>query len=195
MPYAKNSFLSWALALTVALPVVAQQSTEKPSVVESDLITLNAKVVALDKAARLVTLQDEQGNSVQIVAGDEVRNFDQIDVGDRVITKFYRAIAIEVTETEAKTLSTEMTLDAGRVAPGQKPGGLIIGQITVTAEIMQVDKENQTVTIKRQQQGEPSIILQTVAVRNPAHLENIDPGDMVIINYQQSVAVSVQETQ
>ena len=195
MPDTKISFLIWALLLPFALPVVAQQSTDKPSVMESDLITLTAKVVAVDKAARLVTLQGEQGNSVQIVAGDEVRNFDQIDVGDRVITKFYRAVAIKVTETEAKILSTEMALDEGRVATGQKPGGLIIGQITVTAEIMQLDKENQTVTIKRQQQGEPSIILQTVSVRNPAHLDNIDPGDMVVINYQQSVAISVQEIQ
>ena len=187
-PYA----LACLLSLTVASPLLAQDSS-KPSVIERELITLNAKVIAVDPGTRLVTLQNEKGEINQIVAGEEVANFAQIDVGDEVVTQVYQAVAIEVTETDSKILSTQVTTDTARVEPGQKPGGIMINQITVTAEVMQVDKAAQTVTIKRQQQGEPSIVLQTVDVPNPASLENIDPGDMVVMTYQRSVAISVQE--
>jgi len=193
MHYTKIVVLSALLSITGTLPLAAQQA--KPSLMERELVTLNAEVTAVDPATRLVTLRGENGNVVQIVAGEQVRNFDQIDIGDKVVTQVYLAAAVEVTETDDKTLRTTISTDAARTASGDKPGGLAIAQITVTAEVMAVDKDAQTVTIKRQNNGEPAIILQTVEVKNPTNLENVDVGDMVVMTYQQSVAISVQEVE
>ncbi|MCB1806958.1 MAG: hypothetical protein KDK04_21425 [Candidatus Competibacteraceae bacterium] len=195
MHYANSLLLASLLMFTALPPLAAQESASKPSVLERELTTLTAKVIAVDAATRQITLQDEQGTIAQTIVGDEVRNFDQIDIGDTVITQLYRALAIEVTESQDKVLRTEVSVDTARVEPGQKPGGLAISQITVTAEVMAIDPEARTVTIKRQQQGEPAIVLQTVEVRESTNLDNIDPGDMVIMTYQQSVAISVQEIQ
>jgi len=46
-------------------------------------VEVTATVVAIDKATRTVTLKGPQ-RTVDVVAGDEVKNFDQIKVGDQI---------------------------------------------------------------------------------------------------------------
>jgi hypothetical protein len=88
-----------ALALTAAAfaaPVFAQ----KPDAAGGAVVTsepgrasiaraaeLSAQVVGIDKATRTVTLKGPKGNVVDIVAGDEVKNFDQIKLGDFVVAR------------------------------------------------------------------------------------------------------------
>src|SRR5688572_5456273 len=61
---------------------------------------VTATVVAVDKATRTVTLKGPQ-RTVDIVAGDAVRNFDQIKVGDRVVAKYVEALTLELKKTKA----------------------------------------------------------------------------------------------
>jgi hypothetical protein len=58
----------------------------KASIVEA--AELSAKVVGIDKATRTVTLKGPKGNVVDVVAGDEVKNFDQIKLGDFVVARY-----------------------------------------------------------------------------------------------------------
>lgn len=42
-------------------------------------------VESIDKATRSVVLKNAKGEQMKIVAGDEVKNFDQIKIGDNVV--------------------------------------------------------------------------------------------------------------
>ena len=77
---ASIGIVSLSLALLGACGREAEQQAEKLAA------EAKAKVEAVDAATRTVTFKGEKGNVFEVVAGDEVKNFDQIKVGD-VLTK------------------------------------------------------------------------------------------------------------
>ena len=80
-----------ALAMAIAGGAQAAQPTD---VELSDAVVLTADVVGVDKADRILTLVGPRGNVVDVEAGDEVRNFDQIAVGDKVTATYYESVAV-----------------------------------------------------------------------------------------------------
>ena len=57
--------------------------TSTSATIENE-VTASAGVVALDPATRGITLEREDGTQLAMIAGPEVRNFDQIEVGSVV---------------------------------------------------------------------------------------------------------------
>ena len=55
-----------------------------PGRAASRTVKLTATITAIDKATRDVTLKGPQGNDVTVTASPEVKNFDQLKVGDQV---------------------------------------------------------------------------------------------------------------
>jgi hypothetical protein len=53
-----------------------------------DAITATSKVTAVDPSKRTVTLTSDAGESNTYKLGKNVRNFDQIKVGDQVQVRF-----------------------------------------------------------------------------------------------------------
>src|SRR6476660_4742491 len=60
----------------------------------SETVELIASIAAIDKGTRTITLKGPKGTA-HVVAGPEVRNFDQLKVGDNVVTRFQRALSME----------------------------------------------------------------------------------------------------
>ena len=86
-------YLTCAVAVATLLAGCAKPLPSGESV-ETEEIT--ARVTAIDRAGRLVTVQGEEGNQLVVQAGEGVRNFDQIEVGDTVAVTYTEAIAWEV---------------------------------------------------------------------------------------------------
>ena len=59
-------------------------------------VRVSATVTAIDKATRTLTLKGADGKTFPLVAGPEVRNFDQIQVGSEVVVGYLEALAIEL---------------------------------------------------------------------------------------------------
>ena len=60
-------------------------ASEPGKVSIADAVQVGATVKAIDKAKRLVTLKGPEGHTFVVQAGPEVKNFDQIKVGDEVV--------------------------------------------------------------------------------------------------------------
>src|ERR1700761_8013895 len=66
-----------------------------PNGVGGAVVTVDrATITAIDPATRMVTLQTPAGAQMTIHAGDEVRNFDQLKVGDRVVSRQTEALLL-----------------------------------------------------------------------------------------------------
>jgi hypothetical protein len=52
--------------------------------VATNTTTASAMIVAIDATYRIVTLKTASGKVVEVVAGPEVKNFDQLKVGQKV---------------------------------------------------------------------------------------------------------------
>ena len=78
----------------------------------------------------------------------------------------------------------------GRAKPGEKPAGVAINTITVTATIDKIDKKAQTVTLKG-----PEGNKETIKVKDPNNLKKVKVGDNVVISYTEALAIAVEKAQ
>ena len=59
-------------------------------------VDVTATIIAIDKTTRDITLKGPKGNWVVVTAGPEVKNFDQMNVGDKVHARYVEAIVLEL---------------------------------------------------------------------------------------------------
>lgn len=147
---------------------------------------ISAKVVAIDKGTRTVTLKGPQDKTVDVVAGDDVKNFDQIKTGDLVKVRYAQALALELRKTKAIGDLTERE-GSSQAKPGERPAAATVRQITAIAEVTDVDPQKQQITLK----GPRGNIVE-LDVRNPDQFKVVKKGDQVDVTYTEAMAVAVE---
>lgn len=166
-------------------PAVTQ---EKPTISKAVTTTAEATVTAINHETREVTLQNTSGESFTFIAGDEVRNLAQVEVGDRLVVEYMEAINIKVLSPGEAELGAAGSAAASRAELGEKPGGAVVSETVLVVEIEAINKENETVTLKDAEGN-----IKTVKVRNPANLDKVAIGDKVKITYTEALAIAVTE--
>lgn len=179
---------STTAAETSSAAETAAAPQDKPSVKEESLVTLEATVTAVNPETREVTLQNADGESITVIAGEEVRNFAQIEVGDKLTVEYMESVEIQVLGPDEAEVGAEGAAGAARAELGEKPGGAMISETTVVVVIEAIDKEMETVTVKG-----PAGNSETVKVRNPDNLDKVAIGDKVKITYTEALAIEVTE--
>lgn len=148
---------------------------------------MSAKVIDVNKETRQVTLMDDQGKYATVVAGDEVRNFNQIEVGDRLDVKYTEAVAVAVFLEEPGAIGRTETIGVSRADLGQKPHGTIERTVDITARISALDKTKRVATLT----GSKYEV--TLKVSDDVDLTKINVGDTVRVKYIESLALSVNK--
>jgi hypothetical protein len=157
-----------------------------------DSIELKATVEEVHPDRSLV-LKGESGERLALVAGPDVRNFEQLKVGDQVSLVYHVGIAAQVKPKGTPVSEPEATTYEKRALPGEKPGGSVGRELATTVQIESVDTSFNTVTFKK-----ADGITRTVAVESPEarkFIKTLKPGDPVEIRYSEAVAVSVKPYQ
>ncbi|OGA21759.1 MAG: hypothetical protein A3I02_05405 [Betaproteobacteria bacterium RIFCSPLOWO2_02_FULL_67_26] len=162
--------------------VVVASEPGKAAIVATAEVT--ARVVAIDKATRTVTLKGPQ-RTVDVVCGDEVRNFDQIRVGDNVVVKYVEALTLELKKTKAP-LDAKGEAAAVRAAPGARPAGAVGREITVLADVVAVDPKKSIISLKG-----PRGNVYDLKVQNKDHFKVVKKGDQVEAVYTEALAIAV----
>jgi hypothetical protein len=167
-------------------PVAAKE--EKAStlnVQRSDVRSTVATVLSVDLKTRMVTLRSLEGKPFTIHVGKEAVNLPQLRVGDKVEITY--AQALEVRMAEPGEIRDEKATIVGRAKPGSKPQGVGITETTITATILELDKANETATLKF---ADGAIAI--VKVQNPANLDKVKVGDTIAIKYLEALEIQVQ---
>jgi hypothetical protein len=145
-----------------------------------------ATVVAIVPESRTISLKRADGQVVEIQAGEEVRNFDKIKVGDIVTVDYTEALSLELKKgapgVPDRTESQGMT----RAPVGAQPHGTFGRQITVLADVVAVNGKDQVVTLRG-----PLGDVVDLKVRDPEQLKRIKKGDQVRAIYTEALAVAV----
>lgn len=179
----------------VALPALAQQ----PKVQTTEAIAsapgrgeavrtirISATVTAIDKATRTLTLKGGDGKTFPLVAGPDVRNFDQIQVGSEVVVGYLEALAIELKKGGGAKVERVDSAAGGRAEAGAQPGAVAARKVTATGDVIALDAATQTATLR----GPNRTV--TLRVPDPKQFQMIAVGDQVQITYTEAVAVSVE---
>ncbi|MBV8434304.1 MAG: hypothetical protein JO029_08495 [Candidatus Eremiobacteraeota bacterium] len=146
---------------------------------------LTATIVAIDRDARAVTLQDAKGNAQTIVVGPEIKRFDELKVGQTVTFRYQESVAYAIAKPgTAPAPAGTPTLVRGT---GPNPSGTISRTVTATVTIVAIDAAAPSITVKTADGHTISML-----VNDKAHLAGLKAGDVVQITYTQALAITVQ---
>lgn len=148
---------------------------------------ISAQVVGLDKATRTLMLKGPKGNVVDVVAGDEVKNFDQIKVGDAVVARYAQALTLELRKTKGAAGDPVLREEAAKAKAGERPAVAGARQLSLIADVVAVDPKASTITLKG-----PKGNTVKLDVRNPDQFKVVKKGDQVEVTYTEALALSVE---
>jgi hypothetical protein len=187
-------FIAAAFVGALAFPAMAQQPAAQAAVVAASApgkvvlagtVKVTGTVEALDAAQRQVTVKGPKGQLATLTAGPEVRNFDQIKVGDKVVVQYAQALTMTLKKDGKELRSSTDTTGGARSAAGEKPAGMAARQVEITADVTALNAKTQTVTLRGPKQ--------TVELKVPdaGQFKMIKVGDQIQAVYTEAVALSV----
>lgn len=190
------TLLGAALVAAASLPALAQNKPAATAAVMTASapgtgtiamsVTVTSTVTAIDKATRAVTLKGPEGKLNTVTAGADVRNFDQIKVGDMVVARYMEALTLTLKKDGKELVAKTEQADGARSAAGAKPAGIVGRQVEVTADVVAVDAKTQTLTLKGPKQTVE------LKVPDPKQFALVKVGDQIQATYTEALALSVE---
>jgi hypothetical protein len=147
-------------------------------------VELRGTVAGINKATRALSIKGAT-RTIEVIAGEEVRNFDQIKVGDELVVRFIEALTLELKKTRAPT-GGSVSGAAARAAPGARPAGAMGREVTILADVVAVDPAKKIISLRGPQGN-----VVDLPVQNPDHFKVVQKGDQVEAVYTEAVAVAI----
>ena len=152
-------------------------------------IKTTATVTAIDQAKRKATLLGSDGKKFTVKVGPEAVNFDQVRVGDLVTVTLTEKLVVSLDDKEAPS-SEGAAAVVTRAAKGGQPGGLAAETIQKTAEIVAIDLDKRTATL-RFEDG----TTETFPVRADVDLRRRKVGEQLVFRYTEMIAIRIEKPQ
>lgn len=168
-------------------PVAAVDPKDLPDEIEGEVLVIPAKVKAINKKTRELTLVSPDGKLAKIKCGPDVRDFEQIRVGDEVKTTLLESVEVLVTEAAQQT--GEQVTEVNRAPVGSKPSFEVVDAVEINALILAIDYKTREMTLK-----EPDgRVLKMKAGPDVEHLDKIKVGDSVVTRFTEALSIEVSK--
>ncbi|KFB78294.1 hypothetical protein [Candidatus Accumulibacter cognatus] len=191
--------ISSALAAVALILLPLAVSAQQPAVAEAvaavgpgkfaGLIEARATLLveSIDKASRSIVLKNARGEQMKVIAGDEIKNFDQIKAGDQVVTTYTQELMMTLKKGGGALRERIDSSQQGSASAsaGQKPAAYEAKEVAFIADVQQVDLKKKTVTLR----GAKKTV--TLKIRDPEQLKLISKGDQVEGIFSEAVAIAV----
>jgi Cu/Ag efflux protein CusF len=183
-----------AAGILAALPAFAQKpaettgaTTSSPGRVSAAAATVvKGRIESIDAANRTIAVKGPRGNTGTIAVGPEVKNFDQMKVGDEVAVRYVVALALKLKPGGGAVRERTETKGMASAPPGTRPAAIAGREVTVIADVIAVDPKTQKVTLKGPKQTVD------LTVRDPDQYKLMKVGDQIEATYTEAFAVSVE---
>ena len=190
----QSTLIVAAASLIVACGLPAVTHAEDKAVVTStpgqatiaQKRSIVATVEAVDAAKREITLKGPKGKVVPLSVSPEVRNLEQVKVGDSLKVTYVEALSLTLKKNGKELRSANTKTDSVRAPEGAKPGGAVAEHVKVTADVIAVNRKTHMVTLRGPKQEVD------LYVGDPAQLKLIKVGDQIEAEYTQAVAMAVE---
>lgn len=155
-----------------------------------DVVVMQATVQAINANERIIILADGEGNVQTIEVDPEVKNFDQIALGDIVTVEYFESVALFLGSPGDKPGKSENQI-IQTAEKGDRPAMVAIDVVEIIATVESIDKENSKVKLK----GADGNVITLKVDPSMADMEKIKVGNTIHARYTEAVAVSVTEPQ
>ena len=180
-----TAMLLSGLVITAEAAQAGKQENINFTMVE--VSTTTAKVEDVDYQKRTVTLKDEEGKVSTVKVADHVTNLRQVKRGDTVTMDVDQTITVEVQPGPGDTqnIGSESQTSA---PPGQKPSAMRTMEGRLKTRIESIDYDKRTITFKNRK----GVLTTYKFGKDAKRFDEVRRGDMLVIDYKETVAVSVK---
>lgn len=175
----------------VAAPAAAPAAPAKPlSAEDAVLVSVTAKIEALNQQTREVSLRGPQGNVVSFVVDPKVQRLNEFKVGDLVTAEYYLSLAAELRAptAEEKAAPIQAVAGAAKTPPGATPAAGGLRAFKVVATVEGIDLPTRALTLKG-----PMGNYLTVRARDVNKLKQMKLGDTIVIVYTEALAIGMNK--
>ena len=177
----------FVVGLVAAAGLVAMAHTvmAQSKVVRSELRTETGTIEAIEASSRTLTLKKADGTFVTTVAGQDIKRFAELKLGDTVNVRYYENVVVRVKRPGESDVvsSAKGTTGSEQVLPG----GTRAKQVTVTATITAIDPKTPSITFTG-----PHGWTYSSKVQDTEALAKVKVGDKVDLIWTEAVLVSVE---
>jgi Cu/Ag efflux protein CusF len=193
----KPSYFLLLPAFALAISSCTSIPTETESIVKAeegvpggeitDITTFKATVTGIDASKRKVTLVSKEGKKLNFTAGPEVRNFDQIEIGDQLTVSLTETSTIRMAKPGEKVDDIAYgTVDLPPV--GAKPGLKMSDTYQSSAKVSAIDEKKRKVTLEF-----PDGSTEKITVRDDLNLAERKVGELVVIRSSEVYEINLEK--
>ena len=180
--------LSSCTTLTVDSDTTVKSEQGVPGGEVVRVTTLDAKVTGIDPAKREVTLVSRYGETFKVEAGPEIKNFNQIRVGDSLKISLRERLLVRMAKPGEK-LNDEAWVSGEGAARGAKPGAKVKSKEQYVGTVTAIDQKRRKVTLQFSDGSTGKF-----DVRSDIDLSKHHTGEKVLIQLTESLAVSMTKS-
>jgi hypothetical protein len=188
-----TSLVAAAMMITVGAsplvspPAAAQNPVLSNVIPPSAQVTIQARITAIDPAARTVTLVGANGNEVTLSAGPGDK-LEMLHGGDKVTAQYYHSVAFDVVPSKPGNQApvSDQSLEQAVTRGGTAPGGTAVRVIKIQATVVGIDLSAQNLDVVNPSGGG----VYTIHVTDPervAKLSTLKVGDTITAAVSQAL--------
>ncbi|HEV3429354.1 MAG TPA: hypothetical protein VG320_15880 [Paraburkholderia sp.] len=161
-----------------AQPASAPQQSALASQAQSVIanaqpVHVTAKIIAIDRGSRVVTLRGPRGNDIDVALSQQVSTFDQLNVGDTVDVLYKNALLVTADKVTGKEKGIRKRVDTNVYLPASS-GYDAARQVEVQATVQHINVKKREVTLRGAYQtvtveATPDIDLKSLKVGDTIH--------------------------
>ena len=179
--------LAAALALTAtatATTTATVSAAGQTAAIAGDMVTVTAKVEAVEKASRTLTMKKPDGTYHTVIVPAVYERFDGIKVGDTVTVRYYDNIVFRKLNPGEKPVDSATS--GLTTPPGSRPNATGAVQRTITTKITAIDEKIPSITLTG-----PNGWVYSSKVQDKEKLKTVKVGDQVNVTWTEAVSVAV----
>ncbi len=152
--------------------------------IEAAGMTKVMTVTRVDQESREVALSSD-GVETTFIAGPEVRNLAQVEVGDKVSITHAEAMAVRVYPVSGGAKGRIEKTEISRAPLGAKPYGMITRHVEITGQVAELDRKSRKAVLE----GKHGSL--TLRVAEDVDLSKIVVKDRVRVDYLERISIQV----
>lgn len=176
---------SIAIAQNKPQAVVAVEAA--PGVLKvAEGVQVQGKFKSVDQKTRQVVIVGPNGNELKTTLGNEVKNFNQIKVGDIVTLTHVEIFVADIKKPSKVEIRERVETEKAVTAKlGDKPAAAIERQVAIVADVTAVDEKKGTLTVR----GATRTL--DIKVKDPKVLKGIKVGTQIETVVTEIIAIEV----
>jgi len=152
-----------------------------------DVVEISAKVISVDVPNRKLKLLGPDGREFDVKVGPNATKLDKIKPLDVITVALSAELDITVYKNAEGMISSKAVW-FGASMDSESPGGVVAKSTTVTADVIAIDHDKHTATLKFKDGN-----TETYPVRKDVDLNQHEVGEVVVFEMTKMVAISVKK--